>query len=112
MTSIAKRPDGQYRARYRDLSGKEHARHFTRKIDARRWLDQETAKLNTGTWVAPKTAKTTVGEWCDTWLKTYASRKASTVRMAKVHVAKIKDEFGSRRLDSVRPPKSRRGRSS
>ena len=103
MTSIAKRPDGQYRARYRDLSGKEHARHFTRKIDARRWLDQETAKLHTGTWVAPKTAKTTVGEWCDTWLKTYGNRKASTVRMAKVHVAKIKDEFGSRRLDSVRP---------
>jgi integrase len=103
MASIAKRPDGQWRARYRDLAGKEHARHFRRRIDARKWLDQETAKIETGSWVAPKTSKTTVAQWCETWLKAYASRKRSTVRMAEVHTAKIKAEFGSRRLDSLRP---------
>ena len=32
--SIAKRPSGRWRARYRDDAGKEHARHFDRKIDA------------------------------------------------------------------------------
>ena len=26
-----------YRARYRDDGGKEHARHFDRKVDAQRW---------------------------------------------------------------------------
>jgi hypothetical protein len=36
MASIAKRPNGQWRARYRDDAGKEHARHFPRKIDAQR----------------------------------------------------------------------------
>jgi integrase len=45
----------------------------------------------------------TVGQWCETWLKAYASRKNSTVRMAEVHIAKIKSEFGPRRLDSLRP---------
>ena len=34
MASIAKRPNGQWRARYRDPDGREHARHFARKVDA------------------------------------------------------------------------------
>lgn len=33
MTSIAKRPNGRWRARYRDDAGHEHARHFDRKVD-------------------------------------------------------------------------------
>ena len=41
MASIAKRPDGQWRARYRDGAGKEHARHFRRRTEAQQWLDQE-----------------------------------------------------------------------
>jgi hypothetical protein len=40
MASIARRPDGTYRPRYRDADGKEHARHFKRKTDAQRWLDE------------------------------------------------------------------------
>jgi integrase len=103
MASVQKTPNGRYRARYRDASGKEHLKRFALKRDAQRWLDGETAKLQTGSWVAPRTSKTTVEQWCDTWLNTYATRKPSTVRMARVHVAKIKAEFGNRRLDSVRP---------
>ncbi|HEY1914261.1 MAG TPA: site-specific integrase [Streptosporangiaceae bacterium] len=103
MASIAKRPDGRWRARYRDAAGKEHARHFPRKIDARQWLDTETSKLVQGTWTHPKAAKTTVSEWCDTWLKGYGTRRASTVRQARVHIAQIKAEFGDHPLLSVRP---------
>ena len=33
MANIQKRPDGRWRARYRDSHGKEHARHFARKVD-------------------------------------------------------------------------------
>ena len=36
--SIAKRTNGKWRARYRDEAGKEHSRHFDRKIDAQQWL--------------------------------------------------------------------------
>jgi integrase len=92
-----------WRARYRDDAGKEHARHFERKVDAQKWLDEQTASLVTGNHVAPKTAKTTVGEWCDTWLEGYATRRATTVRQAKVHVRQIKAEFGGMRLSVVRP---------
>ncbi len=102
MASIAKRPDGRWRARYRDAGGKEHAKHFARKVDAQDWLDDETAKMRTGTWTDPKTARTTVGDWCDTWLAGYSTRRPSTVAQARVYVTRIKAEFGATPLASVR----------
>ena len=48
MASIKKRPDGKYRARYRDDADREHARHFDRKFDAQQWLDEQTASVVTG----------------------------------------------------------------
>ena len=92
-----------WRARYRDDGGKEHVRHFDRRVDAQKWLDAVTASLVAGTHVAPKTARMTVGEWCDTWIEGYATRRPSTVRQARVHIARIKAEFGSMRLSAVRP---------
>ena len=75
MASIKKRPNGMYRARYRDADGKEHSRHFkfktktlTGELSAQEWLDQVTASVVTGTYVDPKKAKLTVGEWCQLWL--------------------------------------------
>ncbi|WP_228266659.1 tyrosine-type recombinase/integrase [Ornithinimicrobium ciconiae] len=103
MASIQKRPDGVWRARYRDDAGKEHARHFQRKVDAQRWLDEVTTSVVTGTYVDPKTAKLTVGEWCDLWLVGYGTRRASTVRQATVHVKVIKEHFGTTRLSAVKP---------
>lgn len=98
--SIARRPNGKWRARYRDLAGKEHARHFDRKIDAQRWLDEVTAALVTNTYVDPKDKKLTVDQWCDLWLETYAHRE-STERQARVHLARIRKEFGPLPLMAV-----------
>ncbi|NJE65770.1 site-specific integrase [Brevibacterium sp. LS14] len=67
MASIKKRPNGKWRARYRDSDGKEHARHFDRKIDAQDWLDGETVKVRTGTWVEPKAGRITFEEWFTEW---------------------------------------------
>lgn len=103
MASVKKRPDGQWRARYRDAAGKEHARHFPRKVDAQQWLDTVTSSVVTGSYLDPKTARTTVGQWCDTWLEGYGTRRASTVRQAEVHVAKIREAFGGMRLSAVKP---------
>jgi len=103
MASIAKRPDGRWRARYRDDAGKEHARHFDRKVDGQRWLNEQTAKLVMGTHVAPRDARTTVGEWCDTWLDGYRGKRDSTVRQAEVHLQRIRAAFGPMQLSAVRP---------
>ena len=39
----------RWRARYVDEASKEHARSFTRKVDAQQWLDEVTAAQVTGT---------------------------------------------------------------
>lgn len=67
MASIQKRPDGRWRARYRDETGKEHAKHFPRKIDAQRWLDEVTASVVTGTYVDPKAGTITFAHWFTQW---------------------------------------------
>jgi hypothetical protein len=107
MASIQKTAKGRYRARYRDSSGQEHLKRFALKRDAQRWLDQETSKLQQGTWVAPKDAKVTVAQWAHAWLKTYGTHKRSTVRQAQVHVDRIIEAFGPRRLDWLRPSEIR-----
>lgn len=103
MGNTAKRPDGRWRARYRDGANKEHARHFDRKIDAQRWLDKITAAQVRGDYVDPKTARTTVAEWCETWLDGYRTRRPKTVRQAEVHLKLIVKAFGSLPLSAVKP---------
>src|SRR5215471_14317946 len=78
MASIAKRPDGRWRARYRDASGKEYARHFKRKVDAQRWLDSVTVAIETGAYVTPRAGNVTVGEWSERWLMTKVNLKETT----------------------------------
>ena len=110
MASIKKRPNGSWRARYRDAEGKEHARHFRFKDNprdpqnsAQHWLNEVTASVVTGTYVDPRNAKITVGEWAQTWLKSYESNRGSTVRQARVHVNVIDQTFKDRPLKDVRP---------
>ena len=67
MPSIAKRDNGKWRARYRDEGGKEHARHFPRKVDAQRWLDEVTASLVTGQYVDPNAGKITFRKFYAAW---------------------------------------------
>lgn len=77
MASIRKRPDGVWRARYRDGAGKEHSRHFKRKADAQRWLDEVTASIVTGTYVDPKAGTTTFREYAERWRGIQAHREST-----------------------------------
>jgi integrase len=67
MSSIKRRPDGQWRARYRDDAGREHAKHFDRKADAQRWLDEVTASQVTGSYVSPKAGRITFAQYFADW---------------------------------------------
>ena len=93
----------RWRARYVDNTGREHTRHFDRKVEAQQWLDKQLAALLRGDHVAPSDAKMTVGEWCDKWLAGYGTRRASTVRQAEVHVKIIKAHFGSVPMSAIKP---------
>lgn len=67
MASITKRANGSWRARYRDDAGKEHAKHFPRKIDGQRWLDEVTADMVTGNYVDPKAGQITLASFFSDW---------------------------------------------
>jgi integrase len=67
VASIKRRPDGIWRARYRDEAGKEHAKHLARKVDAQRWLDEVTASVVTGSYVDPKAGQITFAAYFEQW---------------------------------------------
>lgn len=103
MASIQKRPDGVWRARYRDDAGKEHARHFSRKVDAQRWLDEVTTSRVTGTYVDPKAGTITFSAYFAEWKKAQvwsvgtveaADRAVAGIPFAEVPLSKLsRDHF-------------------
>ncbi len=101
MASIAKRPNGKYRPRYRDENGKEHARHFDRKVDAQRWLDEQTAAMVTGTWVDPKRGRATFGAYVGMWLPAQPLRDSSRRAYDSYLRNHLLPAFGDKRLSGV-----------
>ncbi|NMR21728.1 hypothetical protein [Cellulomonas fimi] len=63
MASIQKRPDRVWHARHGDDAGKEHARHFARKVDGQRRLNEATASVVTGMYVDPAAGKVTFTDY-------------------------------------------------
>jgi Phage integrase, N-terminal SAM-like domain len=90
MASIAKRPDGRWRARYRDANQKEHSKQFERKVDAQRWLDAVIAAVQTGNYVDPSRSRVTVGalsqEWFDSKVNLKPTTRALYQSVLEVHV--------------------------
>jgi integrase len=98
MASISRRGD-VWRARFRGPDGRERARHFARKVDARRWLDEQAASVVTGQWVDPKAGQITFSSYFDQWAKrqVWVSGTDRAVRLAVDSVT-----FGDVPLGSLR----------
>ena len=83
----------RYRARYRDETGKEHARHFAKKANAQRWLDEVTAAVVRGDYVDPAAGKVTFGQWFRRWseVQTWTDGTAETamITLASVTFADV-----------------------
>jgi integrase len=103
MASIQRRPNGKWRARYRDDSGREIARHFTRKIDAQRWLDEVTAAIVTGQYVDPRAGRITFRDYAERWRAGQVHRpttRAHVETMLRRHAYPV---LGDRPLSAIRP---------
>jgi integrase len=103
MASIRKRPDGQWRARYRDEAGREHARHFARKTDAQRWLNEVTTAVVTGQYVDPRSGRVTLREYAERWRSSQVHRPSTQVyidRQLRRHAYPV---LGDRPMSSIRP---------
>jgi integrase len=101
--SVAKRPDGRWRARYRGPDRKERSRHFNRKVDAERWAIAEVARIDRGEWTDPDRGRVTVGEYAEEWLRSKVRIRPSTRLMYDVVLRnQVLPTWGTTRLDAVR----------
>lgn len=69
----------RWRARYVDDQGREHAKGFSRKVDAQAWLNGQVSDQVTGTWTDPKLSGVTFGVIAERWIQTKATRAPKTV---------------------------------
>jgi integrase len=68
MASIDKRPDGRYRARWREYpGGPQKTRQFARKVDAQRFLDGIRGDLAHGLYVDPAGGRVLFQEYAEQW---------------------------------------------
>ena len=102
MSSIGRRADGSWRARYRDSDGREHARHFDRKIDAQRWLDEMTASIVRGDYVDPAAGKITLRRHAEAWQASHVGRPGTASLLDNALRLHILPALGDRPLDSLR----------
>lgn len=105
MASIDKRPDGRYRARWREYpGGPQKTKSFARKGDAERWLTKVQHDLLTGVYVAPEAGRVTVEEYYRTWVARMAAAwRLSTLALVTNSFEKhLLPVLGQRPLPSVR----------
>ncbi|MEE6295704.1 tyrosine-type recombinase/integrase [Georgenia wangjunii] len=101
MASIQRRDNGSWRARYRDAAGKEHARHFTRKVDAQAWLDSVTASVVRGDYVDPGRSRVTVAVVAEAWLGNPRWTASTRARNESILARHVLPRWGTVRLADV-----------
>lgn len=102
MASIKRRDDGVWRARYRDAAGREHAKHFDRRVDAQRWIDEVTASVVTGMYVDPAAGKVTFKAYADAWSAAQPWRAKTRTRVESALRVHISPVIGDRPIAAVR----------
>src|SRR6476469_4724935 len=101
MGNVARRPDGKWRARYRDASGRERTKQFVRKVDAQRWLNENSQALVEGRYVDPKAGRITLQEYAQEWLSRQVQRPTTADQMAGVVRRYIDPHLGGMRLSTI-----------
>lgn len=103
MASVKKRSDGKWRARFRDHTGKEYARHFDRRVDAQQWVDLMTADLVRGMFVDPRAGRVTFKTYCEEWRKIQVHRESTAAQVETNMRRHVYPIIGERQIGSVRP---------
>jgi len=102
VASIDRRPNGKYRARWREYpGGPQWTKQFARKIDAERHLVDVQHRLLSGAYIDPDAARITFSQFAELHLSRQPWRPA-TVDMARQAFAHVTRVLGDRPLGSIR----------
>ena len=77
-STIDRRDNGRYRARYMGPDRKWKSKTFDRKIDAERWLRHQLTSIDKGEWVDPALRRTRFEDLADRWPVTIAGLAPKT----------------------------------
>jgi integrase len=103
MASIDRRPDGRWRARWREYPvGPQRTKHFSRKLDAERHLVWVQHDLMTGAYVDPAKSRTTVEDYYAVWAARQPWRPATRTGVRSTFSCHVLPAIGKRPLGSVR----------
>lgn len=103
MASIDKRPNGQWRARWREYpGGPQTTKTFARKVDAQQHLIDVQHRLMTSTYIPPDRQKTSVREFCAVWLERQSWRPRTRLTATGIMDNHFLPRFGERPLGAVR----------
>src|SRR5436190_24363075 len=103
MPHIERRPNGRYRARYRDPDGSEHSRTFPRKADAERFLTGVEHSKLTGGYVDPAAGRTTFRSYAEEWRLVQVNRPGTAVSIETQLRLHVYPTLGHRPIAAVRP---------
>ncbi|MGI8752441.1 MAG: tyrosine-type recombinase/integrase [Acidimicrobiales bacterium] len=103
MASVEKRPNGQWRARWREYpGGPQRTKQFARKVDAEQHLVKTQHSLLTGSYVDPTKSRTTVEEFYRIWSDRQPWRITTKTAVATTFETHVLPTFGKRPLGSIR----------
>jgi len=103
-TTIDRRDNGRYRARYQGLDQRWRSRTFDRRIDAQRWLTNELAKLDRGEWVDPRAGRTPFAVVAERWMAGRVSLREGTQARDRSYLnSLILPTLGARAVGSIQP---------
>ena len=97
------RRNGRWQARYRDETGRQHAKMFDRKVEALRWEIEALGQLSQGTWIDPRAGRTTFREYADEWLAMQPLRPTTLLKYEQSLRLNINPRIGERALATIRP---------
>jgi integrase len=88
---------------FRDPSGRQQTQAFRRKVDAQRWLDEQTAAIVTGQYVSPDAVRMTVREYGEQWRAAQVHRASSADKIESILRLHVYPALGERHIATVRP---------
>lgn len=93
----------RWRARHVTDDGRERTRSFDRKVDAQRWLDEQTTAVVTGQYVEPGAGKITFRDYAERWRKIQVQRDSSAAHVETMLRRHTYPAFGDRPLAAILP---------
>jgi integrase len=103
MASIDRRPNGKWRARWRETpGGPQKAQHFERKADAERHLAEVSAGLLRGTYVDPRAGRIAFKAYAEKWRGLQVHRASTAAQVSTNLQRHVYPVLGTKDLSTIR----------